>query len=285
MSEIRIVAEVLHSQETMDGAGVRLRRGFGYPEAKRFDPFLLFDDFSSLRADDHSAGFPRHPHRGIQTVTYLLNGHVKHRDSLGNVGEIGPGDVQWMTAGKGIIHEEMPVNEPVLTGFQLWVNLPQAHKLTSPRYQDIPSVSIPNVSLPGVLVKVIAGEFLATKGPVVDIFADPSYFDISLESTRTIEIPVQYNDTAFVYVITGSLGISNDVTVEANSILRYERQGDIISLKAGSTGARFLFVSGTPLEEPIAWYGPIVMNTDDEIRMAQQELRDGTFIDKDEARL
>jgi redox-sensitive bicupin YhaK (pirin superfamily) len=273
----RKIAEVIHTKEALEGAGVKLNRGFGYFELPAFDPFLLFDDFSSEQSEDYLPGFPLHPHRGIETVTYVLKGDVTHKDSIGNKGTIGPGDVQWMNAGSGIVHEEMPHGEDGLMGFQLWVNLPKSHKMMAPAYQEIHANEIPTVSRDGVSVHVIAGSFEDAVGPVNDIMASPSYFDIALLPGTTVTIPVPSGDTSFLYLFEGNIA-GGDESYERGTIILYERLGDRVSVTAREDGARFLFVSGTPLGEPIAWHGPIVMNTDDEIRVALYDLQNGTFI-------
>jgi hypothetical protein len=273
----RRVKKVFATKEALEGAGVRLHRGFGYFELPLFDPFLLFDDFSSSKSEDFLPGFPLHPHRGIETVTYVLKGDVSHKDSIGNAGTIGPGDVQWMNAGSGIVHEEMPHGTDGLTGFQLWVNLPAKHKMMKPQYQEIHAADIPTISRDGVNVHIIAGSFEGTTGPVKDIMASPSYLDITLTPGSTIVAPVQSGDTSFLYLFEGGV-VTGDASYEPGTIILYDRAGDVVTVTAREHDARFLFVSGTPLNEPIAWHGPIVMNTDDEIRVALYDLQNGTFI-------
>jgi quercetin 2,3-dioxygenase len=263
--------------ETLEGAGVHLHRGFGYHELPLFDPFLLFDDFSSKNEADYLSGFPLHPHRGIETVTYVLNGDVTHRDSIGNSGAIGAGDIQWMTAGSGIVHEEMPHGTDGLMGFQLWVNLPKEHKMMKPRYQEIHASEIPTVTKDGVKVHIIAGSFEGTKGPVNDLVANPSYLDVSVEPGRSVTFNVTEGDTSFVYLFEGGI-VTVGASYEKGTIILHERKGTAVTLIARGAGARFLFVSGKPLNEPISWHGPIVMNTDDEIRIALYDLQNGTFI-------
>lgn len=281
MRSIRTIDAVFTVQETLEGAGVRLRRGFGPAEVPRFDPFLLFDDFSSTNPADYLAGFPWHPHRGIETVTYVLDGSVRHRDSLGNEGVITRGDIQWMTAGSGIIHEEMPEGTGALCGFQLWVNLPKAHKMTTPRYQDLAGRTAPEVALGEYAhAKVIAGAIDGAMGLIEDIAAQPLYVDISLEAERSLTVPVTDGDMVFLYVLDGALGAGSDEVVRyaQGMIVLFGRDGDAVSVRAGGNGARFLLVSGTPLGETVAWRGPIVMNTNDELRTAFTELDEGTFI-------
>lgn len=281
MGSTRTIDSVFTVQETLEGAGVRLHRGFGPGEVPRFDPFLLFDDFSSPNPTDYLPGFPWHPHRGIETVTYVLDGSVRHRDSLGNEGVITGGDIQWMTAGSGIIHEEMPEGPGALRGFQLWVNLPKAHKMTAPRYQDLVGRTVPEVALGEYAhAKVIAGTIDGARGLIEGIAAQPLYVDISLEAERSLAVPVANGDTVFLYVLDGALGAGSDEVVRyaKGAIVLFGRDGDAISVRAGGNGARFLLVSGTPLGETVAWRGPIVMNTDDELREAFTELHEGTFI-------
>lgn len=273
----RRIQEIVHTKAALEGAGVHLHRGFGYFELPKFDPFLLFDDFSSETPSDYLPGFPLHPHRGIETVTYVLKGDVTHKDSIGNAGTIGPGDVQWMNAGSGIVHEEMPHGEQGLSGFQLWVNLPKQHKMMAPEYQEIKADAIPTVAINGARVHIIAGVFNDTKGPVADIMASPTYFDIELEPGASISIPVREGDTSFLYTFQGSI-VTAHSSHESGTILLHERIGNEVAVTAREHGARFLFCAGTPLNEPIAWHGPIVMNTDDEIRVALYDLQNGTFI-------
>lgn len=283
----------------MEGAGVKLRRGFGFGDTSEFDPFLLFDDFRNERPDDYLAGFPWHPHRGIETITYVLAGTVDHGDSLGNRGSLAAGDVQWMTAGSGIMHQEMPKGDPAgrMHGFQLWANLPRALKMTAPRYQDVLAKDIPEITDDdGTHVRVVCGEFWGQKGPVEGVAADPRYLDISVAPGKTKRLAVESSRHAFAYVFAGSgsfrdasnplpiqtelVGVSDDPTpsMRGNRSLVLFDSGDEITVSAGDEGIRFLLVSGRPLEEPVAWYGPIVMNTKQEIRQAYAELQDGTFI-------
>jgi quercetin 2,3-dioxygenase len=273
----RAVHQVFTTKEALEGAGVKLHRGFGYFELPLFDPFLLFDDFSSSKSEDFLPGFPLHPHRGIETVTYVLKGDVNHKDSIGNAGIIGPGDVQWMNAGSGIVHEEMPHGADGLTGFQLWVNLPAKHKMMKPQYQEITADTIPTVALGGARVHVIAGSYNGTKGPVADIMASPTYLDIELNPGATVAIPVSVGDTSFLYIFAGSI-VTSGASYEKGSILLHDRSGDVVTITTREAGARLLFISGTPLNEPIAWHGPIVMNTDEEIQVALYDLQNDTFI-------
>ncbi len=271
---------MLTARSTLEGAGVRLHRGFANAEVPRFDPFLLFDDFSSPNPADYLAGFPMHPHRGMETVTYILDGDVRHRDSIGNAGVIGRGDVQWMTSGSGIIHEEMPEGIMGIQGFQLWVNLPQTHKMMAPRYQEVKNNTIPEISLGKYArARIIAGHVGDATGPVHDIVASPLYLDITLEHGQQLDFPVTPGFTTFVYIFNGSIGTVNERSqFGAGSIVLFAREGDVVSLHTGGTPARFLLVSGKPLGEPIAWHGPIVMNTPAEIDLAFHELQTGEFI-------
>lgn len=280
----RGIQEVVTPIAASDGAGVRLKRSIATQHLDHLDPFFLFDHFGSEDADDYIAGFPMHPHRGIETVTYMLDGSVSHRDSLGNAGVIGAGDVQWMTAGSGIMHEEMPkVGPRRLDGFQLWVNLPAKLKMTRPRYQDVPAALIPEVARAGgARVRVIAGEVDGTPGAVREIFAGPTYLDVALPAGRTFEQPVPRGHTALLYVHQGevvvggpSAGAGRRVPAPRLVILA---DGDVVRVHAGEVPARFLLLSAQPLEEPAVRYGPFVMNTREEIAQALQELRDGTFV-------
>jgi quercetin 2,3-dioxygenase len=298
---IRPVKQIIQAQPTLEGAGVKLKRGFGFGKTTDFDPFLLFDDFRNDRPADYLAGFPWHPHRGIETITYVLAGTVEHGDSLGNRGNLGAGDVQWMTAGSGIMHQEMPKGDASgrMHGFQLWANLPASLKMTRPRYQDITAKDIPAVTEDdGTSARIICGEFWGQKGPVEGVAADPRYVDISVPPGRRRRIVVEVTRHAFAYVFAGS-GTFRDasepravrteaadgtdaVTYDAgnHSLVLFDR-GDEIVVQAGDEGIRFLLVSGRPLEEPVAWYGPIVMNTQDELQQAISDLRAGTFIKRD----
>jgi len=281
MDEPRKVQSVGKSRPTIEGAGVRLRRAFGYNEVPRFDPFLMLDDFHSDNPDDYLAGFPWHPHRGIETVTYMLGGNVEHGDSLGNKGVIGPGDLQWMTAGSGIIHQEMPQKtKGMLAGFQLWVNLPARQKMMGPRYRDIKASDPPVVTLQGgISVKVIAGEIGGAKGPVRDIVVEPQYLDVKVPVGKGFEHPIKTGHTAFAYVIEGE-GRFEPGAKEAmgpEHIVLFG-DGDSVSITALGAPLRFLLVSGRPLKEPVAWGGPIVMNTQEELRLAFDEYQRGTFL-------
>jgi redox-sensitive bicupin YhaK (pirin superfamily) len=296
---IRAVKKVLKPRPTLEGAGVKLQRGFGFGDPKEFDPFLLFDDFRNDNPSDYVAGFPWHPHRGIETITYVLAGRVDHGDSLGNSGTLSGGDVQWMTAGSGILHQEMPKGDEQgrMHGFQLWANLPSSLKMTTPRYQDISGRDIPEVADDdGTRVRVVCGNFWGTSGPVDGIAAEPIYLDVSVPARQRKTLPVETTRHAFAYVFAGSGAFRNASDPRAvrtdslgssagsfgddlgnRSLVLFDR-GDEVTVQAGEQGIRFLLVSGKPIEEPVAWYGPIVMNTEDELRLAVAEMRNGTFI-------
>ena len=296
---IRPVRKHTKAQPTLEGAGVRLNRAFGFGEPSEFDPFLLLDDFRNENPEDYRAGFPWHPHRGIETITYVLAGSVEHGDSIGNSGVITPGDVQWMTAGRGIFHQEMPAGDENgrMHGFQLWANLPAALKMTEPRYQEIKSADIPElIDDDGTRASLIVGNFWGARGPVEGIAADPVYVDISLPPGLRKTLPVEMMSQAFAYVFAGDgrfvdasgplpVPTENLVTeqitystpAENRSLILFDK-GDSITVQAGETGIRFLLVSGRPLQEPVAWYGPIVMNTEGELKQAYRDLEAGTFI-------
>jgi redox-sensitive bicupin YhaK (pirin superfamily) len=296
---LRPVKEIIQTKPTLEGAGVKLQRAFGFGQTRAFDPFLLLDDFRNENPADYLKGFPWHPHRGIETITYVLAGSVEHGDSLGNKGKMTAGDVQWMTAGSGILHQEMPKGDPDgrMHGFQLWANLPASLKMTDPRYQDIPSSAIPEITDDdGTHVRVICGEFWGKRGPVEGVAADPSYLDISVAPHQRKRLKVETTRNAFAYVFAGS-GTFRDASdpravltesatdpkaapkwdVNNHSLVLFDR-GDEIVVQAGEQGIRFLLVSGKPIEEPVAWYGPIVMNTQEQLRQAMAELNTGTFI-------
>jgi quercetin 2,3-dioxygenase len=279
-NRIRQTARIIEPQPVIEGAGVRLKRSIAGAALDYLDPFLLFDHFGSDRPADYLAGFPMHPHRGIETVTYMLAGAVTHRDSLGNAGTIGAGDVQWMTAGRGIMHEEMP--EPVdgrMGGFQLWVNLPARLKMTKPRYQEILSAGIPEVRrADGAVVRVIAGAVVDVRGPVTDIFAEPEYLDVSLPAHASFDQPVTRGHNAFAYIFGGEGTFGDSTAALGSPKLVVLGDGDVVRAQAGERGLRFLLVSGAPLGEPIARYGPFVMNTRAEIMQALEDLRNGTFV-------
>ncbi len=280
MGDFRSVHEVFDGKPTLEGAGVRLHRVFGSSEVPLFDPFLLLDDFGSSAAEDYMAGFPWHPHRGIETVTYMLHGSVAHGDSLGNSGVIRSGQIQWMTAGGGIIHQEMPERQPdYLRGLQLWVNLPSRGKMMAPRYQDIPCDACPSVRVEsGAEIRVIAGRFGNARGPVKDLVIDPGYLDICVPAGVRFEHDVPEGHTVFAYVLDGSGGFGEGTEPLAKGRLALYGAGRSVSATAGEEGLRFVLVSGRPIGEPVAWGGPIVMNTQAELDRAFREYRSGTFI-------
>jgi redox-sensitive bicupin YhaK (pirin superfamily) len=283
METYRKISRIIHGQATSDGAGVRLTRIFGFYEQGLLDPFLLLDFFGSDNPDDYIAGFPWHPHRGMETVTYMLDGKVEHSDSMGNSGVIGKGDIQWMTAGSGIIHQEMPQNTGGrIAGFQLWVNLPAAAKMIAPRYQDIPAAKVKTVALTnGVKVKVLAGTFNGTRGPVENIIADPDYFDVEMPDNCEFNAPVNADYTVFAYLYEGTAQFdeSRAEPLRAGQGALFGK-GSQVKATTGKSGARFILISGKPIGEPIAWRGPIVMNTEAELNVAFRELREEQFIKK-----
>jgi quercetin 2,3-dioxygenase len=296
---LRPVKKIIQTKSAIEGAGVKLERAFGFGQTKDFDPFLLLDDFRNDRPEDYLAGFPWHPHRGIETITYVLAGSVEHGDSLGNKGKMTAGDVQWMTAGSGILHQEMPKGDQQgrMHGFQLWANLPSSLKMTDPRYQDIPSNAIPEVTEDdGTRVRVICGQFWGKKGPVEGVAADPGYVDVFVPAGLRKRLKIDTTRNAFAYVFAGS-GTFRDASeprpVLTDQVLKPQAapvydagnhslvlfdSGDELTVQAGDEGIRFLLVSGKPIEEPVAWYGPIVMNTQEQLRQAVAELHTGTFI-------
>jgi redox-sensitive bicupin YhaK (pirin superfamily) len=296
---IRPVKRLIKSKPTLEGAGVHLRRAFGFDNTSEFDPFLLLDDFRNDVPADYLAGFPWHPHRGIETVTYVLAGTVEHGDSMGNQGVIGAGDVQWMTAGSGIIHQEMPKGDRVgqMHGFQLWANLPSSQKMTAPRYQEAKSQEIPEVKDDdGTQVRIVCGDFWGKAGPVDGIATNPTYLDVTVAPGRRKTLPVETMRHAFAYVFAGSgkfcnasaplavptesvqwLDTTPPTAADNRSLILFD-SGDEVTVQAGDDGIRFLLVSGRPLEEPVAWYGPIVMNTQEQLQKAFTELKQGTFL-------
>jgi redox-sensitive bicupin YhaK (pirin superfamily) len=296
---IRPVKKLIKSRPTREGAGVHLRRAFGFGNTSDFDPFLLLDDFRNDVPADYLAGFPWHPHRGIETVTYVLAGTVEHGDSMGNQGTIGSGDVQWMTAGSGIIHQEMPKGDSVgrMHGFQLWANLPSSQKMTAPRYQEVKSMDIPEITDDdGTEVRVVCGNFWGKSGPVDGIATNPTYIDVTVGPGRRKSLPVEVTSQAFAYVFAGSgkfcnasaplavptegvqwLDTAPPAVADNRSLVLFDR-GDEVTVQAGDDGIRFLLVSGKPLQEPVAWYGPIVMNTQQELQQAFLDLDQGKFL-------
>ena len=279
-SQPRKVQRIIEPRSVLEGAGVRLKRSIAGPDLDYLDPFLLFDHFGSEDPDDYLAGFPMHPHRGIETVTYMLAGEVRHRDSLGNAGTIGTGDVQWMTAGGGIMHEEMPAaHEGKMAGFQLWVNLPAKLKMTHPRYQEIAANQIPAVEREdGVRILVTAGAEDGIQGPVTEIAADPTYMDVTIAPGGSFSQPVPRGHAAFAYIFEGQGLFGGAGEMISHPKLVVFGDGDLVEVRVEDQSIRFLLVSGKPLNEPIARYGPFVMNTVQEIQQALQDLRDGTFV-------
>jgi len=299
MSNVRKIKKIFKSKPTLEGAGVHLKRAFGFYQVPLLDPFLLLDDFHSDKPSDYIKGFPWHPHRGIETITYMLLGKVEHGDSMGNKGIIYPADVQWMTAGNGIIHQEMPKGQKdgSMWGFQLWANLPASRKMMDPRYRDVKSNQIPEVSLAkGVEAKIICGEVNGVKGPVRDIIIDPEYLDITVPSGSDFKYSVKRGYTVFAYVIDGQgyfdegrdsyayereganyFDLKRDCLIAPENLILYD-DGDEVVISTENTPVRFLLVSGKPIKEPVAWYGPIVMNTQEELKIAFEEYRNGTFI-------
>ena len=282
----RSVKRLIRSQPTMEGAGVHLHRAFGFGNTSDFDPFLLLDDFRNDQPRNYLAGFPWHPHRGMETVTYVLAGTVEHGDSIGNRGVIGAGDIQWMTAGSGIVHQEMPQGDAAgrMYGFQLWANLPASLKMTAPRYQGVVAADVPLVrDDDGMEVRVVCGRFRNTNGPVEGVAANPMYLDVSIPAGSTKSFPVDAAHNAFAYVFAGS-GKCGDASVRESQVEAEDRclvlfdGGDEVTVQAGKQGIRFLLVAGKPLREPVAWNGPIVMNTQAELRQAFKELEEGTFL-------
>jgi redox-sensitive bicupin YhaK (pirin superfamily) len=282
MEKARTIRKVIKGKPTIEGAGVHLKRVFGNSEVPLFDPFLLLDDFRSNNPDHYLAGFPWHPHRGIETITYVLSGDVEHGDSMGNKGVISSGDTQWMTAGSGIIHQEMPRgdNKGRMEGFQLWANLPKSQKMMEPRYRDITSSQVPEVTLEnGVKIKVICGKVRKYEGPVKGIIIEPEYLDVAVPANAEFSHPTKRGYTVFVYVIEGQGDFDDQEQrlIGNGNVCLYE-DGDYATVKTGGEPVRFLLISGKPIGEPVAWYGPIVMNTDEELRQAFEEYQNGTFI-------
>jgi quercetin 2,3-dioxygenase len=284
MIQVRGVERILRAYPTVEGAGVRLHRAFGTYEVPQFDPFLMLDDFRGKSPDDYLAGFPAHPHRGIETVTYMLEGVMEHGDSMGNAGTIGAGDVQWMTAGSGIVHEEMP--KPVkgqMGGFQLWVNLPRADKMMAPRYREIKKRQVPTITFrDGVAIRVVCGSVNGKSGPAREIIADPLFLDVALPPDTPFSLPVKEKHTAVAYVFGGDGTFDPG---EGHMVRNHDAvlfgPGPSVWARSSAKGMRFLLLAGKPIGEPVAWRGPIVMNTREELKQAFQEYEDGTFIKKD----
>ena len=301
---IRPVKSQSGARPTLEGAGVKLHRVFGFGDTSTTDPFLMMDDFRNDNPADYAAGFPWHPHRGIETITYVLAGTVDHADSLGNAGTLGPGSVQWMTAGSGILHQEMPSGDSQgqMHGFQLWANLPSTLKMTKPRYQDIQGSDIPEIiDDDGTIVRVVVGDFWGKRGPVDGVAAEPQYLDITVPAGVKKSFPVDTYRNAFAYVFEGSgdfknasnpMGVKIEKEIQGkevhlrdfsgNRTLLVFDTGDDVVVQAGEHGLRFLLVSGKPIQEPVAWHGPIVMNTQEEIRQAMKDLQTGNFITPDQ---
>ncbi|GFO59515.1 hypothetical protein GMST_18400 [Geomonas silvestris] len=296
---VRRIAKIFKSRPTVEGAGVHLKRAFGYSQVPLFDPFLMLDDFHSANPAEYLAGFPWHPHRGIETITYVLEGVVEHGDSMGNRGVIGAGDVQWMTAGSGIIHQEMPKESPsgVMWGFQFWANLPAECKMMAPRYQEVKAAEIPVTTVDGVQIRVVAGEVAGVRGPVRDVVIDPELFDVSVPAGGVFRHTLADGYTAIAYLLDGEgffderrdpfdvemagagwMDLSRRCCLGSETVVLYEPEGNEIKVTAADRPVRFLFISGKPLKEPVAWYGPIVMNTQDELRVAFDEYAKGTFV-------
>ncbi|QEM67618.1 pirin family protein [Geobacter sp. FeAm09] len=296
----RAIDKLYKSRPTVEGAGVHLKRAFGNSQVPLFDPFLMLDDFHTANPAEYLPGFPWHPHRGIETITYVLEGVVEHGDSMGNKGVIGPGDVQWMTAGSGIIHQEMPQKSPtgMMWGFQFWANLPADRKMMAPRYRDVKAADIPEVTLDsGVRVKIVSGRVNGVQGPVRDIVIDPEMLDVSIPAGAAFRHPVTAGHTAVAYVLDGEgyfdeqrdafayemagsgwMDLDRRCICGPETVVLYKREGSDVLIEAGERPVRFLFIAGKPLHEPVAWYGPIVMNTQEELRVAFEEFQNGTFI-------
>lgn len=281
MSDVRKINKIFRAKPTIEGAGVRLKRVFGNAEVPTFDPFLLLDDFHSDNPKDYFRGFPWHPHRGIETVTYMLEGKVEHGDSLGNSGIIQSGEMQWMTAGSGIVHQEMPKgNQGLMWGFQLWVNLPASHKMMKPRYREVRSEDIPeHRSEKDIKVKVISGQYKGLAGPVKDIICDPEYLDVSVPAGQKFEHTVKRSHTVFAYVLEGEgfFHPESKKSISRENLVLFSH-GEELVIEASEKPLRFLLISGKPIGEPVTWYGPIVMNTEAELRQAFEEYQNGTFI-------
>jgi quercetin 2,3-dioxygenase len=282
MSEIRKIRRILTGRPTIEGAGVHLKRAFGFGDTHLYDPFLLLDDFRGKDPRHYIKGFPWHPHRGIETITYMLAGTAEHGDSMGNSGVIGPGDVQWMTAGSGIIHQEMPKGDNFgrMEGFQLWANLPASNKMMNPRYRDVKSSEIPVVATDnGIKIRIICGKVNGVEGPVRDIVIDPEYLDITIPASQSLNHPTKPGHTAFAYVIDGKGRFSTGQdSWAANENLVLFDDGTSVVVSTDQSSVRFLLISGRPIREPVAWQGPIVMNTQEELRTAFDEFEQGTFI-------
>lgn len=276
----RTVNKTVKGRRAVDGAGVHLVRVIGYTDVKQFDPFLMLDAFDSTNPEDYIAGFPLHPHRGIETVTYLLEGQIEHKDSLGNKGEIGPGACQWMTAGSGIMHQEMPQETPHLLGLQLWINLPRKDKMAVPKYRNLTPDNIELVKEDGVAIRVLCGSYKGNKGAMQADYVPAVYLDVTMEPDQVWRVETTPLDTVFLYIIRGSLTVKeSDVLNSKQAVLL--NYGDCVTVTSGPEGARFMLMQGTPIKEPVAWGGPIVMNSEEELRVAFMELENGNFIKHD----
>ena len=297
---LRRIAKIFKSRPTIEGAGVHLKRAFGSSQVPQFDPFLMLDDFHTSKPEEYLAGFPWHPHRGIETITYILSGLVEHGDSMGNAGVIGAGDVQWMTAGSGIIHQEMPRESPsgTMWGFQFWANLPARQKMIAPRYREVKAADIPEAVLEnGIKIKVVAGEVAGVRGPVREITIEPEMLDITVPAGIVFTHPLPEGHTAFAYVLEGEgyfddcrdayayemvgqgwTDLERRCSCQPETVVLFAHAGDAVQVTTTDQAVRFLFVSGKPLNEPVAWYGPIVMNTQEELRVAFEEYNNGTFV-------
>jgi quercetin 2,3-dioxygenase len=277
MAEIRTIKRVLKGEQKVDGAGVSLIRVFGYHDTDEFDPFLMLDAFDSYNPNDYTKGFPWHPHRGIETITYLIEGKIEHGDSLGNSGVIDSGDCQWMTAGSGIMHQEMPKESRRMLGFQLWANLPAKYKMTEPKYRDIKAPEIPVIE-GEAKIHLVAGKYKGVTGPVEGVYIDPIFMDVELKGSGEFTLGTQNDHTMFTYIIggKGSFGDSSEFIPEKSAVLF--NNGDKFTAKASPEGMRFIIVIGKPIKEPVAWGGPIVMNTKEELKRAFEEIKEGTFI-------
>jgi len=287
MTTIRKIKQVSVSRPTIEGAGVNLKRAFGFNKVPDLDPFLLLDDFHSDKPSDYVKGFPWHPHRGIETITYVLHGDVEHGDSMGNQGIIHSGNVQWMTAGSGIIHQEMPKGQKdgLMWGFQLWANLPSSYKMMTPRYRDVKNSQIPEVTLDsGAKVKIICGKVRGISGPVQDIVTDPEYLDVTVPADSSFRHTIKSGYTAFAYIIDGKGSFDERHQIYDTENLILFDDGDEVNIATENTPVRFLLISGKPIGEPVAWYGPIVMNTQEELKTAFEEYEAGTFLKHKEAR-
>jgi hypothetical protein len=279
---VRSINKIVTGQSQTDGAGVKLLRVIGHKDVKNFDPFLMLDAFDSSDPDDYIKGFPWHPHRGIETVTYLIEGEIEHGDSLGNSGIIKSGECQWMTGGSGIVHQEMPQPSKRMFGVQLWINLPQENKMTNPEYRDITNQMIPTVQEDGSIIKIISGNYKNTKGAMSGDYVDAVFLDVSVNPNQEWAIDTNVDETVFAYIVEGkgSFDEEDQLIIEEKKAVLFNRDGDQLKIKTHKEGIRFLFFMGKPLNEPVAWGGPIVMNTMEELQQAFKEIQEGTFVKK-----